>query len=356
MNSTKLLSAVLRGKWLIDPVFAMSQGAVIANIINPATILNGTEVKKISAYAISPKAINGTQYSYRDGFSNAPKNSVAVIRISGVLMKDDQNCGPIGMETIGKIIKEADSNPNIDGIVLQIDSPGGTVDGTETLGNIVRNAQKPVVTFVDGQMCSAALWIGSSADEVIASTDTDEVGSVGVMVQFADMQPFFEKQGVAFHTIKASTSIDKVKTWEDLRAGKYDDYIKEILDPLDEKFMNTIRANCPNVKDNYITGKVFFARDVMGVYVNSIGTIDNAILRASELASAKKNKATFTRSLSLKATKPGASKQLGNKSINAKEYDWTNDPAWVEDKDCTKDADWDIINSLPHNLEVDKNM
>lgn len=338
MNSTKLLSAVLRGKWLIDPVFAMSQGAVIANIINPATTLNGGEVKKNSAYAVSPKAANGTQYSYREGFGNAPKNSIAVIRISGPLMKEDQNCGPIGMEQIGQIIKAADSCPNIDGMVLQIDSPGGTVDGTETLGNIVRNAQKPVVTFVDGQMCSAALWIGSSSDEIIASTDTDEIGSVGVLVQFADMQPYFEKQGVAFHIVKASTSIDKVKMWEDLRAGKYDDYIKEVLDPLDEKFMDTIRTNCPNVDDKHLTGKVFFARDVMGVYVNKIGTIEDAIFRASELAPAKKKKATFTRSLSQKATKPGVSKQTSNIASKPGETNWS------------------LINSLSHNIEVDRNL
>jgi protease-4 len=338
MNSTKLLSAVLRGKWAIDPIFALSQGAVIANLINPATVLNGGEVKKISAYAISPKAANGTQYSYRDGFSNAPVNSVAVIRISGPLMKEDQYCGPIGMETIGQIIKEADSNPNIEGIVLQIDSPGGTVDGTETLGNIVKNAQKPVVTFVDGLMCSAALWIGSSADEVIASTSTDEIGSVGVLVQFADLQPMLEAQGVAFHIVKASTSVDKVKMWEDLRAGKYDEYIQQILDPLDEKFMNTIRSNCANVQDKHLTGKVFFARDVLGVYVNSIGTISDAIQRASELAPAKKNKATFTRTLSQKAIKPGASKQASNKASMFGEPNWT------------------LINSLAHNIEVDLNM
>ena len=90
--------------------------------------------------------------------------------------------------------------------------------------------------------------------------------------------------GVKFHTITASTSPEKVKMWEDLRAGKYENYIKEILDPLDQKFMNTIRENCPNVEDKHLSGKTFFARDVMGVFVDSIGTLEDAILRAAELA------------------------------------------------------------------------
>lgn len=337
MNSIRLISAVLRGKWLIDPIFAMSQGTLIANIINSSVTSNIGDNKKMTAYAVASKAITGIQYSYRDGFNSAPKNSVAVIRISGTLMKEDQQCGPIGMEQIGKMIKEADNHQNIDAIVLHIDSPGGTVDGTEVLANIVRKAIKPVVTFVDGLMCSAALWIGSSADEVIASTDTDEIGSVGVLVQFVDMQPYWEKQGIKFHVVTASTSSEKVKMWAELRAGKYDSYIKDILDPLDEKFMNTIRANCPNVEAKHLTGKVFFARDVMGVFVNSIGTIEDAILRASELAPSKKDKSSFTRKLSQKATKLNPINQPIKGPVKAGE------------------PDWEAINQLPHNREVDLN-
>ena len=82
----------------------------------------------------------------------------------------------------------------------------------------------------------------------------------------------------------ASTSPDKVKMWEDLRAGKYEAYIKEQLDPIDEKFMSTMRANRPGVEDRHLTGKVFFARDVMGVFVDAIGTIEQVIERAAELA------------------------------------------------------------------------
>lgn len=272
---------------MVDPIFALSQGALIANILNPMMASEDGERENMTAYAVSPQAVTGVRYSYWSGFDNAPEDSVAIIRLRGALMKEDQSCGPIGMETVGQILREADSHRNISAIVLHVDSPGGTVDGTETLANIVKNSQKPIVTFVDGQMCSAALWIGTSSKETIASTDTDEIGSVGVLMQFADMQPYWEKQGIKFHMVTASTSPDKVAMWEELRAGKYESYIKEILDPLDEKFMNTIRENCPNATDEHLTGKVFFARDVMGVFVDSIGTLEDAILRASKLAPAK---------------------------------------------------------------------
>ena len=72
--------------------------------------------------------------------------------------------------------------------------------------------------------------------------------------------------------------------FEELREGNYDNYRKEVLDPIDEKFMNAIKTNCPACEEKHLTGKVFFARDVMNVFVNSIGTLGDAIARAHELS------------------------------------------------------------------------
>lgn len=288
MHSIRLISAILRGKWLVEPNFAISQGSLIASILNNNLQVEEQKPDPLSAFAVSARDVTGVKYSWYSGFDKAPKNSIAIISIKGALMKDDQFCGPMGMATIGRIINQADNHHNIDGIVLHIDSPGGTVDGTETLAGIVKNAKKPIVSFVDGLMASAALWIGSSADEVMASTDTDEVGSVGVLMSFADIQPYWEKKGIKFHTITASTSPEKVKLWEDLRDGKYEQYIKEVLDPLDEKFMNAVKQNRSGVEEKHLTGKVFFARDVMGIFVDRTGSLEDAILRASELATERK--------------------------------------------------------------------
>jgi signal peptide peptidase SppA len=290
MHSPHLISAILKGKWAIEPGYGLAQGPVIANLLNQYIDFEKQEPDPMSAFAIAPKAgVKRARYSYREGFDQAPAGSVAVIKLKNTLMKDDQYCGPVGTATIGEIIRTAGAHENIDGIVLHVDSPGGTVDGTEALANIVKWVEKPVVTFVDGLMASAAFWVGSQADEIIASTDTDEIGSVGVLLSFADLQPYWESLGIKFHKIVASASTDKTKIWEDLRDGKYDTYIKEVLDPLDEKFMNVIRENLPNIENKHLTGKVFFARELMGIVVNSIGTLDDAINRASELAGEKKN-------------------------------------------------------------------
>lgn len=280
-----LFSNILSAKWLIEPIFAESQGAMLASMLNKSMAYEDREPEEDSAYAIAPGAVTkGVRYSYWRGFDNAPHGSVAVVRVNGTMMKYDQACGPIGTETIAQIIKEADAHENIGAIVLHIDSPGGTVDGTEVLGSAIKATEKPIISYVDGMMCSAALWAGVCSDEIIASTDTDEIGSVGVLLSFADVQPYWEKAGIKFHTIIASKSPEKVKVWEDLRAGKYDEYRKSHLDPIDEKFMSHVRAMRPNVTDDHLNGKVFFAKDVMGVFVDAIGTLQDAIEKAKSLS------------------------------------------------------------------------
>lgn len=284
MHSIHFLSAILKGNWLIEPNFAFAQGSLIASFINRQTEFTPEISNPLTAFAVDAKDSNGTKYSNSEGFKGAPSKSVVVISVKGVLMKEDMVCGPAGTATLGRIIQQADNNPNISAIVLQIDSPGGTVDGTEALANIIRNTDKPVVAFADGLMASAAFWIGSAADEIIASTDTDEIGSVGVIMRFADWQPHWEKKGVKFHTIAASTSPEKNKAFDELREGNYDAYVKEVLDPIDKKFMNVIKERFPVCEDKHLTGKVFFARDVMDVFVNSIGTLNDAITRAYQLS------------------------------------------------------------------------
>jgi len=256
----------LKGKWAIDPQFALNSMPFVSDLISGKIEIDD-EVPEQNI--------------------EEPSGKVMVINLKGPLMKDDQECGPAGMATIGEYIKKADKSKDISAIVLNIDSPGGTVDGTETLANIVKNTEKPVVSFLNGLMASAALWIGSSADEIMASNEMDEIGSVGVLLSFADVQPYWEKKGVKFHQIVSTLSPEKVKQFEDIRAGKYDDYKKEVLDPLAERFQNVIRENRPKVKDEHLTGKVFFAKDVKGVFVDSIGTIEDAIALAASLVKEK---------------------------------------------------------------------
>lgn len=281
----QLISAIIKNKWAIDTQFALQYGGMLRDILAGNVEVEQEASKNYLPVALSIDAKTNA-VTYYD-FKSAPVGSIAVIKLMGPMMKNDQSCGPIGMATIGKRIQEADNNSNFSAIMLHIDSPGGTVDGTENLANIVKGVQKPIITFADGLMASAVIWIGSSSDEVWASNAHDEIGSVGVLSSFMDVQPAYELQGVKFHTIVADQSKDKTKMFEDLRKGIYDEYKTEFLNPLAQLFINSMKANRPAAEEKHLTGKVFFAKDVMGVFVDKIGTFEEAVARAAELGKQK---------------------------------------------------------------------
>jgi signal peptide peptidase SppA len=202
-------------------------------------------------------------------------------------MKYDQDCGPMGMQTLSDIVRSMDKNPNIHAIILRIDSPGGTVAGTQELGDAVAGTSKPVIAITEDLMASAAYWVGSKAKELYASKELDEIGSIGVMTSFADAQPYYERMGVKFHTILADQSKDKNKMFADIQKGDYDQYKKEVLNPLADQFIKVVKESRPNVKEDQLTGKVFFARDVVGSLIDGIKSFDQVVKRAIELSDAK---------------------------------------------------------------------
>ena len=285
----QLVAALLKNKWYMGIEHAMNYGPIVSGVLAGHDVefsLNNRIEKDNENFTQIVKTGEVTYFHahWRTQFENMPFGSVAVVSLNGPLMKNDQYCGPVGMATVGEIIKKASASKNVSAILLHVDSPGGTVDGTKDLADIVASVEKPVVAFADGLMASAAMWIGSAADEIWASQDHAEIGSVGVMLSFADMQPAWEKLGVKFHTIVAPQSKDKNKDFMQLKEGKYEDYENNVLAPLAQEFIDTIKNNRPGVKDEHLTGKVFFAKDVRGSFIDEIGSFDEAVRRASKLA------------------------------------------------------------------------
>lgn len=84
-------------------------------------------------------------------------------------------------EGVVQELQAAIDNPDVDSIVLQIDSPGGQVGGISELAGYIRERNdKPIVAYVGDMAASAAYWIASAADEIVVA-DTAELGSIGVV-------------------------------------------------------------------------------------------------------------------------------------------------------------------------------
>ena len=283
-----VLSQILRGTWLIGEEDSLAYLPILNSLLGNSSVAFEFDKSKFE-----PKAISGKGET--SNLNQASKGSIAIIPIQGPLMKNDQECGPVGMATIAQYIKAADENPNIDGIILHFDTPGGTVDGTVSLSDAIASIKKPNLAFADGTLASAGVWLAASANEIIASTNKTRIGSIGVMTSFADMQPAYEKLGVKFHSFSSDLSPDKNADVAELRKGNYETYKKEVLNPLAKDFIDHVKVKKPGIKAEHLTGKMYFAENLVGILIEGIGNLDFAINRLSQKIN-KQNIATTQQS------------------------------------------------------------
>lgn len=192
----KLLD-VLNSPWAIDA----SRLAEIRDIY--LTHLRGEKIDLSAVEARLGQPLNNERRAYRVA------NGTAVVSLHGVLAKRanmfTKVSGGASMQIFADEIAAAAADPEVRRILLDVDSPGGTVDGTMEAARAVRSAaqSKPVTALIDGGCCSAAYWIASAADRLFISSLTDLVGSIGVVATHTDISRAEEKMGVKTTEITA---------------------------------------------------------------------------------------------------------------------------------------------------------
>lgn len=293
MRLNKLASAISRGVWLMEPRTAHGLVPLALRFLHQEGGPINTPPLEM------PAAHHGGQITETTTEGNiwnsVQPGSVAVIPVSGALMKDDY-CGSPGTDTLSAWVKQAAQSGRVEAVVLKINSGGGSVAGTGEFAEVISQSTIPVLAFCDGLMASAAYWIGSACREIYASHQTVEIGSIGTMISFMDDSEALQKQGYKEHVINADTSPDKNQDYFAAMAGSYGRIKVNILNPTNDIFMNAVKANragklkLTNVKTDGVlcqeplTGKVYLAQTAIGNgLIDGIATLDSVIDRALEL-------------------------------------------------------------------------
>ena len=127
---------------------------------------------------------------------NFSQPHIAKVRIEGTIFENE--------ELLKRLDKIA-SDDAVKGVILVLDSPGGTTVGGEAIFEAVRKIaeKKPVVTQVGTLAASAGYMIASASDHIIAR-QTSIVGSIGVLFQYPDVSKLLDTIGVKVETIKSS--------------------------------------------------------------------------------------------------------------------------------------------------------
>lgn len=192
----KLLD-IITAPWAIQPDKLLEIQAIYATHMRGEKI----DIAAVEQRLGRPLANEPKGYDIIDG--------VAVLPIEGVSARKmnlmSQISGGVSTELVGREIRAAVNDQAVHSIILAIDSPGGTVDGTQALASIIAGARasKPVVTLATGTMASAAYWYGSAAEARYISDATTVVGSIGVVARHVDVSGAEASRGVKTTLISA---------------------------------------------------------------------------------------------------------------------------------------------------------
>ena len=214
--------------------------------------------------------------------------NVAVLPLYGVIAQRmglmSEFSGGTSTERFGAAFRQAVNDPNVKAIVIDTDSPGGSVGGVAELADEIYRARgsKPIVAVANSMAASAAYWIAASADEVVV-TPGGVVGSVGVISAHTDISKAAEAQGVKTTFITAGRFKAEGNEWEPLgdeaRAAR-----QSIVDDYYGLFVNAVARGrgvaVGDVRGGFGEGRVVTAkRAVAAKMADRVGTLRDTLQR-----------------------------------------------------------------------------
>lgn len=150
---------------------------------------------RVAALVVAALAVAAAAaFAMRDGIGAG--DQIARVKIEGTITEDEE---------LLELLERVGKADRVKGVILTINSPGGTTAGGEAIYEAVRRlaGQKPVVAQVGTLAASAGYMIASATDHIVAR-QSSIVGSIGVLVQFPDVTGLMEMMGVKMEGVKSS--------------------------------------------------------------------------------------------------------------------------------------------------------
>ncbi|MGH7209681.1 MAG: signal peptide peptidase SppA [Nitrospiraceae bacterium] len=209
------------------------------------------------------------------------EDRIALIRVEGVILDAQQ--------TVGDLKKFGDS-PSVKAIVLRIDSPGGGVVPSQEIHDAVmrvRNKQKKAVVASMGTVAaSGGYYIAAATDRIIANPGT-LTGSIGVIMELANLEGLLKKIGVENVVVKSGRHKDigspfRKMSDEDRRI------LQSVMDDVHTQFIEAVaegRSLDVSAVRPLADGRIFTGRQAKEIkLVDELGDLEDAIKLAAELA------------------------------------------------------------------------
>ena len=133
------------------------------------------------------------------------EDGIALINIRGTLMKQQSSMSSATSTVVARRqVRAALQNDDVKAIVFQMESPGGTVAGTQELAADIAaaTAKKPTIAYVEDLAASACYWLAAQAGRIVANSMA-LVGSIGTYGVVYDYSAAAAKEGIKVHVVRA---------------------------------------------------------------------------------------------------------------------------------------------------------
>ncbi|WP_417365536.1 S49 family peptidase [Flavobacterium beibuense] len=272
------------GNFLIHSGYAASLLPALYQAMQSGSVaLSNDRLKEIK-----DKSVNRMEMAA--GSSTA--KTVVIISIKQPIIKyTDGYMGWLGTKYYMRLMDSLKGDPNIAGIVLDIDSGGGQVYGTGEFYDYIKDYPKPVVTYTDGLLCSAAYYIGNASKYIVANKRADAIGSIGAYAHWLNFDGLWEKLGAKSFTVYATKSTEKnLEVREAEEENNIKPYIKNILDPIVETFHTDMKDTRPGLNKAVFAGGTWKGPEALEMgLVDELGTIETAVNKVLELDNQSSN-------------------------------------------------------------------
>ncbi len=220
-----------------------------------------------------------------DGLPGGAK--VAVVEIEGVIGTEVSR--GLDTEEVVRTLLDYRDDASIRAVVLRINSPGGVVAPTQEIASAVRRlreAKKPVVASLGSVAASGGYYVAVAADRIFASPGT-LTGSIGVVMQLANVEGLLKKVGVEYVVVKAGAFKDvgnfaRPMTPEERRI------LQSLLDDVYEQFIGAVaegRHLDPQEVRGFAEGRIFSGRQAQTLkMVDELGGLQEAVEAAARMA------------------------------------------------------------------------
>ncbi len=207
------------------------------------------------------------------------KEALGLLKIEGIIVDVDWY-----MEQV-KSLRE---NQSVRAVVLRINSPGGAVAPTQELYDelLKLREDKPLVVSMGTVAASGGYYLSSAADWIVSNPGT-LTGSIGVIMEFTNLEEMFGKLGIKSETIKSGEYKDMGSPFRELTANERNlltDMVMDIREQFVEAVVEGRQLKYEDV-DPYFDGRVFSGRQALEIgLVDELGNINVALEKAAELA------------------------------------------------------------------------